>query len=154
VASEHTNQRWNPWRTLRNRPHIRFLFDPVAREAGGAFYASRNGKALIVIDPDMGQVERKAALAHELVHDERGGGADTPGAPAAWGHVVMRDERAVNRIVALRMVPIGELVVVIDHLVAVNGSVTPADIAAEFEVPEAVALMALELLEQRLGGVA
>ena len=35
-------------------------------------YGRKGERAAIIIDPKLSQAERAAALAHELVHDERG----------------------------------------------------------------------------------
>lgn len=85
-----------PLARLAGVPHIRFELHPVAEHAGGALYARRGDRAVIVIDPAMGRVERRATLAHEFVHDERGGGADTPGAPGTWAAVVAATERQLT----------------------------------------------------------
>lgn len=136
---------WNPWAALRGRPHIIFRLDHIAAHGGGAIYARRGDRAVIVIDPALDRPARRAALAHELVHDERGGGADHPGMPEGWAAVVAGDERAVDRIVARRLVPATALANLVAQLVDVDGGVTAGAVAEAFEVPEAVAITALEL---------
>ena len=64
--------RWNPWRTLRSRSHIRFRLEALPDETGGAVYGKCGEDAAILIDRRLSQRDRAAALAHELVHDERG----------------------------------------------------------------------------------
>lgn len=84
-------------------------------------------------------------LTHELVHDERGGGASFPGQPATWEAVVRREELRVDAEVARRLVPADEL----RARCAALGSVDDADVAEladHFDVPEAVLRVALRAL--------
>ena len=134
---------WNPWRALRSRTHIVFRLAPLPAETGGAIYWPRGSRAAIIIDPALSQVARRAALAHELVHDERGGGADLEGMPGSWSAVVMRDEAAVNAEVARRLVPPAELAEFCRMMVALELPVSALDVAEEFQVPEAVAALAM-----------
>jgi hypothetical protein len=91
---------WDPWLDLSTRRHIVFELDRIAKIGGGAIYARRGDHAAIVIDPDLSARDQRAALAHELVHDERGGIADHAGAPGTWTAVVRREERTVDAIAA------------------------------------------------------
>lgn len=97
-----------------------------------------------MIDPRLGRRDRAAVLAHELIHDER----DIlypPGCPAA---LVAKEEAAVDRAVARRLVPLDAL----RRLVAARsafGPVTTAEIADEFDVPVEVAQRAAELVHGR-----
>lgn len=95
----------------------------------------------IVIDRSLPPVERLAVLAHELVHIERGGTADCLD--------VGREERAVDRIVAQRLVPADELEALVEVLVEIEGGVTAEMVAEEFEVPAEVAARAMAGLAQR-----
>jgi hypothetical protein len=82
-------------------------------------------------------------LAHELVHAERG-----IGHPAATSATMEREEEAVRREVARRLVPPGLL----SSLVAARsdvGGVTAAVVAEEFDVELDVAAKALDLLDFR-----
>ena len=134
---------WNPWQALRSRSHIVFRFDPIAQLAGGAVYARRGERAAIVMDPRLDTVERRAWLAHELVHDERGGGCAWPDMPTQWAAVVAREEAAVERIVARRLIPRTELAAFVATQVDIEGHVTAAAVADRFEVPLALAELAL-----------
>lgn len=82
------------------------------------------------------QVERRCALGHELVHVERGGGSEHPD-PV----VRRREERAVDRIVADRLVPEDELAV---WLARQEDGVTADDVAEQFRVTHEYALLALQ----------
>lgn len=130
-------QNWNPWRSLRARDHILFALSQHAKIGGGAIYARRGDLAAIVIDPDLGRVDRNAALAHELVHDERGG---IPIGAPDW--IVRKEERSVDLEVAVRLVPVDDLLRFCLARATV-GPVSVADVAGEFEVPEPVARRAL-----------
>ena len=93
--------------------------------------------------PRASRRERRALLAHELVHAERG-----VGYPAASTATMEREEAIVRRETALRLVPLLEL----DDLVARRSEVEPitaALVAEEFDVPEDVAREALLALRQR-----
>lgn len=139
---------WNPWRELRHREAIVFGFADLPTATGGAVLARRGDRVAIVIDRSLSRVERKAALAHELVHDERGGGAARVGMPSAWGPVVARDEAAVEQEVARRLVPPARLAVMLQARADAGVDLSVDDIADEFDVPEPVALRALQMLEQ------
>lgn len=88
---------WNPWRTLRRRPDITLeLVRLRAPQTAGVIHATRT----ILLDPRIGQRHRNDAVAHELVHLERG--------PAVVGFEV-HEERAVEEETARRLIPIGDL---------------------------------------------
>jgi hypothetical protein len=139
---------WDPWRELAARSHIIFELDPIAQIGGGALYARRGPRAAIIIDPALSRRERRAALAHELVHDERGGVADATDAPPTWAAVVAREERRVDTIVAGRLVPPAELADWLARRSTVGG-VSPLDVADEYDVPLGVACLALSRLGPR-----
>lgn len=143
---------WNPWRALRSRPHIIFRLAALPADTGGAVYWPRGARAAIVIDPALLRRERNAALAHELVHDERGGGADMEGMPTSWSAVVVRDEAAVDREVARRLVPPGELAKFCEALDLLGVGVTAHEVAEHFDVPEIVATEALRASIRRRAG--
>lgn len=82
-------------------------------------------------------------LAHELVHDERGGGCDAPGMPTTWDAVVARDEHVVEREVARWLIPFEELLAFIDRRCGAELGVTVWEVAEEFDVPDYVAERAL-----------
>jgi hypothetical protein len=86
-------------------------------------------------------------LAHELVHDERGGGADLPGMPSSWGDVVTRDEKTVDDEVARRLVPVDQLARFVAARCSLGEGGTAQDVADEFDVPVELAARALRLLE-------
>lgn len=137
--TDHVAETWNPWRALRDREHLRLGFHSAARHLGGGLYQRcSDGRAVVILDPALPRRERNAALAHELVHDERGGIPD--GAPQ---HLVAKEEAAVDRIVTRRLVPPDQLAEFVTRRLTV-GPVTAADIADEFDVPHQIAADASE----------
>jgi hypothetical protein len=114
---------------LREREHLRFARRDLPGGVQGWYSADAE---VILIDRTLGRAERNAVLAHELVHQERGGGAGYAGQPATWDAVVAREERNVDIEVARRLVPP-------DELAAWVGShsepVTAEMVAEHFDVP-------------------
>lgn len=137
---------WNPWRALRERDHIDFGLDRLPACLGGAVYWPEDGRVIIAIDRSLTRQERSAALAHELVHDERGGGKSFDSAPDTWDAVVARDELMVHREVARRLVPVDDLREYCERLATTYQPVRAADVAEEFDVSADVALTALRLM--------
>ena len=107
-----------------------------------ALYVKRGDTRAILIGRHLDPVGRLAALAHELVHIERGGVDDCLD--------IGREERAVDRIVAERLVPADELEALVDVLIDLEGGVTAEMVASEFEVPVAVAERAMVELQRRM----
>jgi hypothetical protein len=136
---------WNPWKALRERRHLVFARALLPAATGGAVYARRQHRAAIVIDPRLDRRARNAALAHELVHDERGGGCEYEGMLPTWHPVVSRDENRVQDEVARRLVPLQELQDLVGRRADLEGLVL-WEIAEHFDVPEAVAARAVGLL--------
>lgn len=124
---------WNPWRALRAREHIRL--DWLWLNAGMRGYIEDDPPGRrIVLARGLSQPERRAALAHELVHDERG-------LLPQWAPVSIRakDERAVDAEVARRLVPADELAEFVLERLSIDEPVTAACIAERFGVPLSVA---------------
>lgn len=139
---------YNPWRDLRGRPHIRFRLAALPEPLEGV-YGRRGDRAAIIISSGLSRRERRVALAHELVHDDRDGGCDHPGMPKAWLAVVTRDEDAVDDEVAARLVPIDELAEFCSRQVGLGHGVTAAAVAEHFDVTEQVAARAVKLWVDR-----
>lgn len=137
--------RWNPWRSLRDRTHLEFGLVSLPGPLGGGYYEPQpEGWAALLIDERLTRVDRRAVLAHELVHDERGGGCTSEDMPASWDAVVTRDESAVDREVARRLVPADELRAFAEQ--HEPDGVAVWEVAAEFDVPDHVAERACRLL--------
>lgn len=128
---------WNPWAALRARRDVELVITPLPPACGGAAYwAPEDLPAVIVLDRGLTQVERNAALAHELVHHER-------------GLVGCRrvDERGVEDEVARRLVPVDDLAA-LRAIAELNELTVEAwQVAEDFGVPDAVALRAMRLLD-------
>lgn len=137
---------WNPWRELRARPELRFALEPLPDGVYGA-YVRRGNRRGILIARGLDRRRRNATLAHELVHDEHGGGCPTEGLPEPMMVVARRHERGVEREVARRLVPLQDLQ---DLQLAHAGNELPpftvVDVAEIFDVPEDVALEAMLLI--------
>jgi hypothetical protein len=142
---------WHPWRDLRGRTHLAFHVAPLPAATGGAVHVRRGDRSLIILDPNLTQVERRCALAHELVHDERGGGCDQPGMPDMWAHVALREERRTDDEAVRRLVPPAQLLEYCVRIADAQGSLGPAEVADEFNVTIDVAERALLLLGQQGG---
>jgi hypothetical protein len=137
---------WNPWRALREHPEVRFGRAPLPAGMDALVAHWPEGDAVIVLDEQLGRRQRSAALGHELVHLERGGGADAHGMPAGWSAVIARDEHQVDDEVARRLVPQDALRGLIRRRLDADLQVTVADVAEEFDTTDEVARRALLLL--------
>jgi Zn-dependent peptidase ImmA (M78 family) len=138
---------WHPWRDVRERAQIEVVLCdlPVGVRA---VYARRGPDEAILLDRQLSPVERRAALAHELVHAERGGSGHVVDAPAQWAPVVRREEARVDDIVAERLIPLGALAELVERRVDIE-PVTADVVASEFGVPVDAAERALRLLARR-----
>lgn len=141
--------RWNPWSALRRRPHVELRFAPEAGLLGGAMLVLGPGRTFVVLDPALDRRSRRVALAHELVHEERGGGCDAVALPAALDALVARDEAEVVREVARRLVPAPALVRLIAQRDELHDPVAPWELADAFDVDEATVHVALATLAAR-----
>lgn len=137
---------WNPWRALRGREHLDFRLAPLPHDLG-AVYWPRGRRAAIIIDPSLTRAERNVALAHELVHDERGGGCDGSWMPAGWQVIVARDEGAVQREVARRLVPPAELAEFVSRRMDSDLETTPAEVAEEFDTTWQLAELSMLIMK-------
>ena len=112
-----------------------------------ALYVTDGEEWAILVDRRLGATERLAAIAHELVHHERGGGCCHPGMPDSWRDVVRREEARVERIAARRLVPPADLAEFVDDMLSIDLPVDAGSVAEHFEVPIETASRALEQLE-------
>jgi hypothetical protein len=133
---------WNPWRAARAHPHLEIVYAPVPE--GATWHRDAEGDR-ITIDERASRRERRALLAHELIHAERG-----IGHPVASAATMQREEAIVRRETAVRLVPLLELAALVEARDGIE-PITAAVVAEEFDVPEAVALEALVALRDRLG---
>lgn len=139
--------RWNPWRALREFGHrVEMAFAELPDGIDGISYPLPEGRAGIELDHELDQVDRNATLGHEVIHVERRIWF-TPDAPQA---LVVKEEAAVQRELARRLVPEAELASWVASR-AEFGPVTASMVAVEFEVPHDVARLAAWMLVQRQG---
>lgn len=133
------------WRSLRDRNdvHVRTTQLPE-RCGGGVVVRLDHGEVWILIDSDRPSHERRAILAHELEHLERGS-VRFDGAPPTWGAVVAREELRVDRAVARRLVPTEALRSFVAQRSSMGEPVTAGCVAEAFEVPVWVARIACEM---------
>jgi Zn-dependent peptidase ImmA (M78 family) len=132
---------WHPWRALRAREHLEVVVCDLP--AGlRAVYASDGDDEAILLSRSLSRAERRAALAHELVHAERGGSGHAADAPDGWATVVAREEARVDDIVARRLVPLGSLRDLVERRAEVE-PITAEVAAGEFDVPAEVAARAM-----------
>jgi hypothetical protein len=137
---------------LRDHPEITFDRAPLPEGLDAVVARWPDGDAVIVLSTELGRRQRNAALMHELVHLERGGGADTAGMPDGWRPVVARDEHQVDDEVARRLVPVDELRRFIRGRLDSDMPVSVIDVAGEFDVIDEVARRALLLFAESGSG--
>jgi hypothetical protein len=137
---------WDPWKALNERHHL--VYDRISLPAqfGGAVYWPLSRYTAIFIDRGERRRRRRCLLAHELVHDERGGGIDAHYMPPTWRAVVRREEGWVNDTVADRLVPPSQLRTFCTRQTSTGEGVTPAQVAVEFDVTQEIAARALRRL--------
>lgn len=127
---------WNPWRSLGERPGIELWFGRLPDGLHGLWQRDALGE-LIVLDDRLSRRQRRCVLAHELVHAERGIGHG-----AATEATMEREEAAVRREVARRLVPPDQLADLVARRLTV-GPVTLDEIAEAFDVDADVAAEAV-----------
>jgi hypothetical protein len=135
---------WRVWGELRRRSHLELVW---ARLSGhrGRIEQLAGGRRRIILDTRLDPPTRRAVLAHELVHDERGI-LYTDDTPAG---IVRKEEAIVNVEVARRLVPAVELDAFIRQRVLEDQCVGWRDVVEEWDVPRDVAERALGLAVQR-----
>lgn len=92
---------WNPWRALADVAHVRLLHSTDLPD-GTLGLCDFGPPPTITLDSRMTQAQRRSTLAHELVHLERG--------PLHYGGCVVREEAAVDRDAARRLIAWRDLV--------------------------------------------
>lgn len=129
---------WNPWRALRARADIELVWADLPDGTRGA--ATRQGERVeIILDVALDRRQRRATLAHELVHLERG-----VMGPVATPATMELEEERVRRETARRLVPLDRLARC--PMVRSGEGVTAGQVAECWDVPEEVATCALRLL--------
>jgi len=138
-------ERWSPWGAVGQLDHVEVIRAILPDQVGGVC-ARLGDRVVIVLDQRLSQAERRVTLAHELVHLERDS-IDCcfwAQADGAWTGLQVREEMAVNREVARRLVPGLRLGRLVKKEVGLGHQVTAPLVAERFNVTEAVARLALE----------
>ena len=128
---------------LRGRPHIVLAWDDAAPTAGRI--EDHGDIRRIVLDDRLERVERSITLAHELIHDEWNIFYDDD----TTDREVELQERRIWREVARRLVPPPLLLDFVRRRASVE-PITYEAVAAEFDVDERIAALALRLVEDEL----
>lgn len=132
---------WNPWAELRGRSWLRLRWALLPAGCDGTWQGDT-----ISLDARLGRQERNAALAHELVHEER-----RIGWPDATAATMEKEECFVTRETARRLVPLDELAKLVRRCESIDKPVGAAVVMDEFDVPVDVAHQALHLLAMQRG---
>lgn len=135
---------WKVWGELRRRTHLELAW-AVLRGHRGRIDDLGDGRRRITIDARLDQCTRRAVLAHELVHDERGV-LFTDDTPIA---VIRKEEAWVEAETTRRLVPLDELDALVRAAVREGHGVTWREVAGWFDVPRDVAERALLDLQRR-----
>lgn len=138
-------ERWSPWGAVGQLDHVEVVRAILPDQVGGVC-ARLGDRVVIVLDQRLSQAERRVTLAHELVHLERDS-IDCcfwAQADGKWTGLRIREEMAVNREVARRLVPMDQLRPVVTAEVGLGHQVTARLIAERFNVTDRVAHLALE----------
>jgi hypothetical protein len=100
------NGRYCPWEDLGRRDHLAFAVTrlPVG---DGWYFSDVPG---IVLDDRLGRVERRCVLAHELAHIDLGHHEQLAGTGPGTARLARRNEVAADRLAAVRLTPLWELV--------------------------------------------
>lgn len=135
---------WRVWTELRRRTHLELVWAQLSGHRGRIEQLA-GGRRRIILDHRLDRVQRKATLAHELVHDERGilFTDDTPVG------IVRKEEALVRAETARRLVPLDELDELVRRRVFDDGCVGWRDVAEWFDVPRETAQDALDQLIRR-----
>lgn len=129
------------WRDLRDRTHLTLEWAFLTGRRG-ELVEHFDGSRSVRLDARLSRRERRAVLAHELVHDERGILFDDS-TPAT---MVAKEECLVQAETLRRLVPPAELDRLVRARVVDEGTVTWRDVVEWFDVPRAEAEEALRSL--------
>lgn len=122
--------RWNPWRALRDAD-VELWFAPLDGLRG--LWERRAGADHITLESSLDRRTRRAVLAHELVHVERG-----IGWPLATAATMQLEEERVWRTAIDRLAPPDAVRAFVEAR-ATGGPVTVEDLAEEFDLPPDIA---------------
>lgn len=75
MAGEGIRGRYHPWRDLAGRAHIDLAWAALPPAVGNGLiidHPDQRGRRVVILDDTALRAKRRAALTHELIHDERG----------------------------------------------------------------------------------
>lgn len=135
---------WKVWSELRRRTHIELVWAHL-RGHRGRIEDLGAGLRRITIDASLDRRTRRAVLAHELVHDERGilFTDDTPVA------LIRKEESFVTSEATSRLVPLDELEERVRIAMRSGLCVEVNDVVEWFDVPRDTAERAMLMLQNR-----
>lgn len=139
-------RRWSPWRELRGRDDIELGWGDLPDGCRGMLVdrgPQGRPRFHLLLDLALGRRERRAVLAHELVHHERQI-LYSSGSPAG---LVQAEERWVELEAVARLVPLDDLGPWVTAREASEIPTMVRDVCDEFDVPPSVARDALRQLE-------
>lgn len=129
---------WDPWEALRRRPDITLHWAWLPTGHHGTVH--RDGDCwVITLHAELDRVQRRCALAHELIHVERGIVHASPATMA-------REEAIVRAETARRLVPGEELARTVRRLASIGIGVEARHVASFYDVTSTVARDALTRL--------
>lgn len=140
---------WGAWHALRARSDIGFALVDLPDRGPRAVLAERGHDRVVLIDRRLSPAERLCALAHELIHLERGGSGFQLGQPAPLGALVAREEARVERLVAERLVDQEQMDAYLAAMTDMGLGVEPWMVAEEFGVDHSTAVLAMEQAKRR-----
>lgn len=135
---------WKVWGELSRRQHLELAWAYLVGHRG-RLEQLPDGRRRVVLDARLDQCNRRATLAHELVHDERDilFDDDTPLA------IIVKEEALVVAETARRLVPLDELDTLVRMAIVNDECVTWREVAEWFDVPHDVADHAMGQLQRR-----
>lgn len=135
---------WRVWGELRRRTHIELVWAHLTGHRGRIEELGA-GRRRITIDATLDRRTRRAVLAHELVHDERGilFTDDTPLA------LIRKEESYVTAETVCRLVPLDELEERVRIAIRSDMCVEVNDVVEWFDVPHDTAEKAMLMLQDR-----
>lgn len=129
---------WDPWETLRNRSDITLDWATLPAGHHGTVRRTSDGW-IITLHARLDRAARRCALAHELIHVERG-------IVHASRATMIREEAIVRAETARRLIPCDELARTVTRMASIGIGVEARHVASFYDVTTAVARDALRQL--------
>lgn len=136
--------RWNPWRSLRDRPDVTLRWARLTNTRG---YTRPGPPIVLTLDYRLSRRERRSVLAHELEHVEQQAFYE-PDAPKA---LIDKLEDRVTRATVDKLVPPDELDWLAARAADDGEPLMAFDVAEWFDVDLPTVHIAMNLREVRRG---